>query len=318
MFWYPCPSFERFFMSLHLRSVLQALLVTFLWSTSVILVKVGLQSLPALTFAGLRYGLAFLILLPLLMRYSRQHGGLHLSRADWGRLVMLGLVMYTLTQGAQFMALQYLPAATHSMMLNASPILVLGLGVILLAEIPGRLQMAGLMLFLVGVVLYFFPINVAGDQLLGLGISAFQVFSNAGAALLGRYVNRSATIPALIITTVSMGAGALVLIVAGLVTQGLPALQLPEIAIIGWLAVVNTAFAFTLWNHTQRTLSAMESSMINSTMLIQIGLLAWIFLGEALSLQEISGMLLAALGILLVQWRRQVVPREVSPGIARR
>ena len=42
-----------------LRAILQALLVTTLWSTSWVLVKIGLEDIPAVTFAGLRYFLAF-------------------------------------------------------------------------------------------------------------------------------------------------------------------------------------------------------------------------------------------------------------------
>ncbi len=67
------------------------------------------------------------------------------------------------------------------------------------------------------------------------------------------------------------------------------------------MAVVNTAFAFTLWNQTLRTLLATKSSIINGTMLIQIALLAWLFLGEKLTMKEIIGMILAGIGALLVQ-----------------
>ena len=42
----------------HRNALLQALFVTFLWSTSWVLIKLGLRDIPALTFAGLRYGLA--------------------------------------------------------------------------------------------------------------------------------------------------------------------------------------------------------------------------------------------------------------------
>ena len=45
----------------------------------------------------------------------------------------------------------------------------------------------------------------------------------------------------------------------------------------------------------------MESSIINGTMLIQIAVLAWIFLGEAITIQEGIGMIIAATGALLVQ-----------------
>jgi drug/metabolite transporter (DMT)-like permease len=48
----------------HLQAVLQVLFVTFLWSTSWFLIKIGLEDIPALPFAGLRYTLAFLCLLP--------------------------------------------------------------------------------------------------------------------------------------------------------------------------------------------------------------------------------------------------------------
>ena len=72
-------------------------------------------------------------------------------------------------------------------------------------------------------------------------------------------------------------------------------------AIVVWLAAMNTAFAFTLWNLTLRRLSAMESSVINNTMLIQIALLAWIFLGESLGARQIVGLVLASLGTLVVQ-----------------
>jgi len=58
--------------SAHLRAALQALFVTGLWSTSWVLIKIGLRDLPPLTFAGLRYGLAFLCLLPFVLHSSHR------------------------------------------------------------------------------------------------------------------------------------------------------------------------------------------------------------------------------------------------------
>ncbi|MCB9443696.1 MAG: DMT family transporter [Ardenticatenaceae bacterium] len=52
----------------HAQAVWQALLVTFLWSTSWVLIKLGLQDIPPVTFAGLRYFLAFLALIPFYRR----------------------------------------------------------------------------------------------------------------------------------------------------------------------------------------------------------------------------------------------------------
>ena len=51
----------------HILSILQALFVTFLWSTSFIIIKWGLVEIPPIIFAGLRYFLAFLCFLPFLL-----------------------------------------------------------------------------------------------------------------------------------------------------------------------------------------------------------------------------------------------------------
>ena len=100
-----------------------------------------------------------------------------------------------------------------------------------------------------------------------------------------------------------MGVGALVLLAVGVAVQGLPHLDLTDWTIIGWLAVVNTAFAFTLWNQTLRTLSAVESSILNSSMLIQIAVLAWLFLGETPTPQQLVGLVLVLAETLVVQRR---------------
>lgn len=64
---------------------------------------------------------------------------------------------------------------------------------------------------------------------------------------------------------------------------------------------MNTAFAFTLWNHTLRRLTAVRSSVINNTILIQIALLAWIFLDAPLGARQIVALVLATIGSAAVQ-----------------
>jgi len=287
----------------HLRAVLQALLVTFLWATSWVLIKFGLKDIPALTFAGLRYSLACLCLLPFALRPAYRTPLRYLSKREWGRLIALGLVFYAATQGAQFLGLYYLPAVTVNLLLNFTTVIVALLGALLLSEQPTALQWGGVGLNIAGVAIYFYPVALPASQVVGLIVVAIGVLANAASSILGRRVNRDQTLPPLTVTTVSMGVGAIVLLAAGASIQGLPRLSPVHWAIIGWLAVVNTAFAFTLWNHTLRTLSAMESSIINSTMLIQIAVLAWLFLGERLTWQEVIGLVLAGLGTLIVQRR---------------
>lgn len=285
----------------HFKAVLQALFVTFLWSTSWVLIKFGLADIPALTFAGLRYSLAFLCLLPFAWRPAHLAALRKLSGRDWLRLVSLGLLFYSVTQSTQFVGLAYLPAATVNLLLSFTSVIVPLLGLFLLAESPTRWQWVGGGLSLAGAMLYFYPAAIPTGQIFGLTVVGMGILTNAGSVILGRYVNRAGHLSPSIVTLVSMGVGSLTLLATGVMTQGLPNLSLSNWAIIGWLALVNTAFAFTLWNLTLRTLSAMESSLINSAMLLQIPLLAWFFLGEAITLRQGLALVLVGLGIVLVQ-----------------
>jgi drug/metabolite transporter (DMT)-like permease len=290
--------------STYRTAVLQAFLVTFLWSTSWVLIKFGLTDIPAVTFAGLRYGLAFLVLLPFSLRGSNIASLRSLSRQDWSSLLLLGLLFYAITQGAQFLGLAYLPAVTVNLLLNFTTILVALMGIGLLAERPGLIQWGGMVLALGGAFVYFYPFSLEGARLVGGAIVLVGVLANALSAVLGRSINRLGNLSPLLVTLVSMGFGSALLLAGGLAFQGLPVLSPSNWLIIIWLAVVNTAFAFTLWNQTLRSLPAVESSIINSSMLIQIPILAWIFLGETLGIKEISGLILAGVGVLIVQvWR---------------
>lgn len=295
----------------HARTVLQALFVTFLWSTSWVLIKIGLQDLPALTFAGLRYFLAFLALLVLFLASGRGASLRSLPRRDLAALAGYGLVYYTINQGAVFLALVYLPAITFSLMLNGSAVVVALLAIPLLSEAPSARQWLGIAIFVAGVLLFFYPLSRLGGDALGLAIGLVAVLATALAGIIGRGVNRTHRLDPLSVTLVSMGIGSIVLLLAGLLLEPFPRLSLQSWLIILWLALVNTAFAFTLWNHTLRTLSAVESSVINNTMLIQITLLAWLFLDETLTWRKATGLALVAGGTLLVQLRR-ASPRPVA------
>lgn len=286
-----------------LPAILQALFVTFLWSTSWVLIKVGLADIPPMTFAGLRYVLAFLVLVPLALRSPNATPLRDLTWSDWRNLVGLGVLFYTVTQGSQFVGLAYLPAITFSLLLNGTAVIVALLGIVLLHEFPTGLQWVGALVFVAGALLFFYPFAFPAGSALGYSIAALHVLATSLASIVGRAVNRQARIHPLTVTLVSMGVGSVLLLVLGLLVETPPVLSLRSWAIVGWLAVVNTAFAFTLWNHTLRTLSAMESSVINNTMLVQISLLAWLFLGETLTVLQIAALGVAALGALLVQLR---------------
>ena len=305
----------------HGAAVATAAFVTFLWSTSWVLIKVGLAAdLPPLPFAGLRYAVAALCLLPFALATAERRNFLAtLDRRSWRSLSALGLLYIAVAQGGQFAALALLPASAVSLLLSLTPVVVafgsgallsltpiaVGLGSgALLGERPTPLQAAGTFVAVSGAALYFFPTGAALPSAAGLAAGLVALLSNAGSALLGRRVNRDTHLPPLLVTFVSMSIGAAALLGAGVAAQGWPALGPRELAIVAWLAVVNTAFAFTLWNRSLRVLTAVESSVLNGLMLPQIALLAVLFLGESLSGRQVVALVLAAAGALAVQIRR--------------
>ncbi len=293
--------------SAHTTALLLAVFITFLWSTSWVLIKFGLRNqLPALSFAGLRYFTAFLFLAAFVFANPKERVELgNLTRADWGWLSLLGLTVITLTQGAQFISLAYLPANMVSLILNTTSMFVGLAGIFLLKEIPSRLQWFGIALTIAGVCVYFLPLSISGVAVFGILAAVLTMIGNTASSLLGRKVNLQGRLSPLIVTLVSMGIGSIVLLLAGGVTQGFGRPSLEDWGIIIWLAVVNTAFAFTVWNRTLQTLSAVESSIVNSLMMPQIAILAYLFLGETLNAKEILGLLLVGVGVLVVQLRKR-------------
>lgn len=294
-------------------AVLLALLVTFLWSSSWVLIKIGLDDLDLrpISFAGVRYALAALVLLPFGLRALRSvrtsSARAPDARSDRRGLVLVaiyGLLFVGVAQGAQFAALALLPATAVSLVLSSIPagvaLIAIGAG----SERATGWQAAGIGVLSLGAVLYFGPFDVPAGAAGGFVAAGVCVAAAAASSHLGRLLARDrigALGGALGLTAVSMAVGGAALLAVGVAVEGWPQPDARGWLIIAWLAVVNTAFAFTVWNATLRTLTAVESSVVNNTMTVQIAILAVVFLGERPDAVQVLGLLLAATGAAVVQ-----------------
>jgi len=290
----------------HLVSVLIAVFVTLLWSSSWPIIKFGLEkeNLSPFLFAGFRYCLGSLFLLIFIFISKKRTILLkQVSFRWWVKLSFYGFIFITLTQGAQFFGLKYLTAITVGFLLSFTPILVLIFGVMTIKEKPSFLQVAFVLLATIGAFFYFYPIvglNTGENTLFGLLIVLVGLLANAISAVFGRSINRSQEYDPIIVTSISMFVGSILLLILGLVQEGLPSFTFKAIIYILWLSLINTALAFTLWNYAMQRLKAIESSIINNTMLVQITILALIFLQERPTFFQFIGLAMVALsGILL-------------------
>jgi drug/metabolite transporter (DMT)-like permease len=130
-----------------------------------------------------------------------------------------------------------------------------------------------------------------------VGFSAFGVLS--------REVARERQVSTLLLTALPLAIGGACLLVIGLPLEGLPHMTLTAWGLVLWLAVVNTAVAYVLYNHALRVLTALEMNiLLNATPLVT-ALWAWFLLAERLTWIEGAGMLVAVTGIGLVQQRHK-------------
>lgn len=288
----------------HRAAVVTAIVVTILWASSWVIIRIGLDDagLKPVTFAGLRYGLAALLLMAVVMVQPVRRAELRsMPSSHLARLALLGVVFVAITQGALFVAIAHQPAATSSLVLSMTPLLVAALSRRTLAEAAAPTQVVGALLVAAGAGLYFS--GSLGATKVGMVAALIGLSANVASALLGRWVNRSRTSTPLMTTAVSIAVGASLLIGIGLLVEGTPDLSARALMAVAWLAVVNTALAFTMWNYSLRHLGATESAVINNTMLVQIALLAWLFLDEVPSPLQFVGIAAITAGVIWSQRR---------------
>ena len=295
----------------HRRAMLLAVLVTVLWSSSWVLLRWAIDDhgMSPVLGAGLRYLLACLLLTSVVAVTPRDRREVRgLDRRDAIALVALGVLFYAVAQGAQVIAIAAQPAATTSLVLSFTPLVVALVSQASLGERPTTRQVLGAAVIGLGASLY-----LSGDlgmTAVGMVAAIACLAANVASSVLGRAVNRSRRLSSRVVTTVSMVVGAVVLVLVGVAVEGPPRLDPVGWLFVAWMAVVNTALAFTWWNESLRHLSATESAAINNLMLLQIAGLAWLLLGEAPAAIQWVGMVLVTLGVLAARARRPVAAQS--------
>jgi drug/metabolite transporter (DMT)-like permease len=293
----------------HLSALGQMLVVTLLWSSSFPIHKILLGAgMPPLTLAGYRYFAAALILVAALGikgRNSRFEQGEEREPEEWSFsvfavLAAVGLFMYG-AQGIHMVALSMLSASDSGLVsMTWAPIAVALLTLALEGRLPRLAQLGGLGVVLIGLYSYF-PLNLHDTRLLGIGLNIVSSSTWAVAVILTHRALKSARVSTLRLTAVSMLTGSSVLLVAALAHDGAYIPTFGQTLWLAYLALANTAFGFALYNHTMKVLGPFELVVFQDSMIIQIGILSAIFLGETLTPLMAFGMALVSIGIAVVQ-----------------
>ncbi len=281
--------------SAQLTAVLYALAVTVLWSTSFLLVKVSLAFVPPITLAAVRYLLACGVLGVYALAVDRRP----LAGIAWTTIAVIGILQYGVGQALQYTAMRIVPVATIALLYALLPALQAIADTLWLREPPAPVQLVGAAVTIGGIALYL-PWGQAVPWG-GLLLVGGTLVASTIATTLTRYLAREGATPTLHLTLVSVGAGGLSMLPVGLAVES--GARFPAVVVVTliWLAVANTALAFSLWNHALRTLTAFEANVIGNTTLFQVGILGWLFLGEGLTARQMLAMVVAFGGVLLAQ-----------------
>ena len=288
-------------------AIFEAFLATLIWASSFVFVKMLLSSIGPLTIAGLRYFLAFLVLVPFML--NKRNTIRDISKNTWIHLTLIGLSAYTIGNGALFWGLKYLSATMTSFLMGISPLLILFGGVIFLKELPTRLQIFGLITSMAGNSM-FFSSGLQPGEPLGIAIVLVGLIGFTTFGLLSRGIAKDKRTSTIHLTGIPLGIGGGLLILFAIPLEGWPIFNQKMLFIVLWLAIINTAVAYILYNHALRTITALEMNVFLNLSPLGTAVLAWLFLGESLTSMKLLGIVTAIVGVTLVQIKRSETIRN--------
>lgn len=288
---------------------LYALLVL-VWSSTWVSIKIGLEDLPPLLGAAIRFGAAGILLLAFTTARNRS------LRTDPVLAAILGVLPFATTYGLIYWAEQHIPSGLTAVLFGVLPLYVALLSTVLLPTEPLHPRLiAGIGIAIAGLALAFNESLELGDDDLAL-LAAVAVVASPVASALGNISikRRGARAPdALVLNGWAMlGAGVLlVTLSAPLEDWSETAWTAEAIGSIAYLALLGTAFTFVTLTILLRELPAITTSFI--AVVIPLGALGFGALldDEVVTSTAIGGAALVAAGIAVAQW-----PRRSSPARA--
>jgi drug/metabolite transporter (DMT)-like permease len=291
------------------RSVVWGLyaLLVLVWSSTWVTIKIGLDDLPPLFGAGIRFGLAGIGLLA----YAAARG--RALRTDTVLAVTLAVLPFATTYGLIYWAEQHIPSGLTAVLFGVLPLYVALLAAVALPDEPLRARLLlGIGVAIGGLALAFNESLELGDDELA-GLAAGAVVASPIASAIGNVSikKRGAGLDALVLNGWAMaGAGALLLAVSA-PTEAWSDARLTGASVfsIVYLAGAGTAFTFVALTLLLRELPAVTTSFIS--VLLPFGALAFgaLLEDETVTSTALGGAALVALGIAVAQWPRSGRPR---------
>ncbi len=287
------------------------------WSSTWLVIKIGLRDLPPLSFVSIRFLIALLVLIAISIGRTRL---LPKRRADYFILGFTGLLMFAVNYALLFWAELHVSSGIAAVIQASIPIFGMICAHWMLPDEPLRWQrLAGALVAIFGVALIcarLLSFNGWLAFLGGLGITigaASAAYSNV--LLKAKKIQLAPSM----LAAWQMVFGTVPLLLVGLVLDGNPLYfhwTMSAILSLLYLAVIGSSFTFLLlyWLMPRMSVTNLQAiSLITPPGAIALG---WAFGGERLSAWSLIGAVFVLLGVWLI-FRRLAEPKAAAAVVAR-
>lgn len=269
------------------------------WGSSYLAMRVGVQHLAPLTFAGVRFVLAGV----LLATFAALRGArLPRNAREWQRVAVMGLLTVLLSNGINNWAIQWVPSNQSALLNATSAFWIAGLGTLGPRghSLSTRSQV-GLFIGFLGAALILWPHGGLNFESLGPQLAIIVACLSWALGTLYYRSVRVETDP-LMFTALQMLIGGLLMLATGAATLSLGTWEWtwPGVGTLLYLTVFSSCLAYTAyaWLMVNTTPDRLATySYVNPAVAAVLG---WLVLGEHLSAVQIVGMVVILAGVILL------------------
>jgi drug/metabolite transporter (DMT)-like permease len=274
-----------------------------IWSSTWVVIKIGLEDVPPLLGAGIRFAVAGGGLLVAARVLGRS------LRTDVVLAAILGTLPFAAAYGLIYWGEQYVPSGLAAVLFGVMPLYSATIASLALADEPLHPRLlAGIAVAIGGLALAFGESLALGDAewalLAAIACALAPLASAVGNVAIKR---RGAALDAVVLNGWAMLGGGLLLLVASAPIEDWASATWTGQALgsIAYLAAIGSALTFVTLTILLRELPAVTISYI--TLLLPFGALAFgaALYDERVTVAAVAGALLVACGLAVAQWPRR-------------
>jgi len=270
------------------------LLLSIVFASDLVVIKLGLSGNPPLMFAGLRYLLGGLVLLLVMIALPKSRS---INQRDLLTAILLG-ALATIEFGCLYLGMQYISAGATSILYYTQPIMVAALATVFLKEPFSWKKAFALVFGFVGTLLIFLENFSAGLVSVGGFLVLSSAFSWAGGTIVFKKLIWNENF--LFVTSVLLVSAGTFLLVFSIFFETALVVSLNLALTLMYLAVVCSAFGVALWFYLLKRHEATQVSTWLFLVPLFGVLLGWLLLGEKVYLTEVVGMFCVGTSVLIL------------------